>query len=154
MNFAKRFLISMLATMISCAVSAEEISRQQVSEFIAAMDRAIENRDADTLEAAIAENAQFTAHVTLGGQVQKVQMGKGQYIDSVRNVWAQSTTYSYRRANDVITFSGRSANVVSDVIEEITVGGQTVRSTSHETATIELVNGKPLLTRVVGKAEM
>ncbi|MGH7480300.1 MAG: hypothetical protein ACREJ8_12050, partial [Candidatus Methylomirabilales bacterium] len=63
--------------------------------------------------------------------------------------------YEYKKTNVKITLSGPARAVVTATVSEtVTVQGQTIRSTSTETAVIELVGGKPMITSVVANVQM
>ena len=82
-------------------------------------------------------------------------MNKSSYIESLRQGWAVATGYEYKRTNVKITLSGPAKAIVTATVSEtVTIQGQTICSTSTETAVIELVAGKPMITSVVANVQM
>jgi hypothetical protein len=119
------------------------------------VDYAISRRDASGLARFLSDTLTVIANVRASGQDQKLTMNKSNYIDSLKEGWAVATDYQYKRTNTKVTLSGPAKAVVTATISEtVTVQGQTIRSTSTETAVIELVGGKPMITSVVANVQM
>jgi len=138
-----------------CFGFAQQLDEQTVLKLVSDMDYAISKRDASTLARFLSDNLTVVANVRSSGQDQKLTMNKSSYIESVSQGWAVATDYEYKRTNTKITLSGPAKAVVTATISEtVTVQGQTIRSTSTETAVIEIVGGKPMITSVVANVQM
>jgi hypothetical protein len=81
---------------------------------------------------------------------QRAQMTRDQYAAELKNVFANLTYHEYRRENDKITIreDRRSAQTETDVIEAIIIGGQEIRTTTHQTSVLEIIEGKILVTSI------
>ena len=138
-----------------CFGFAQQLDEQTVLKLVSDMDYAISKRDASALARFLSDNLTVVANVRSSGQDQKLTMNKSSYIESVSQGWAVATDYDYKRTNTKITLSGPAKAVVTATISEtVTVQGQTIRSTSTETAVIEIVGGKPMITSVVANVQM
>ncbi len=134
---------------------AQQLDEQTVLKMVSEVDHAISQRDASGLARFLSDNLTVIANVRASGQDQKLTMNKSSYIESVSQGWAVATDYEYKRTNTKITLSGPAKAVVTATISEtVTVQGQTIRSTSTETAVIEIVGGKPMITSVVANVQM
>lgn len=141
--------------LVPCVSFAQQLDEQTVLKLVSDMDYAISKRDASTLARFLSDNLTVVAHVRASGQDQKLTMNKSSYIESVSQGWAVATDYDYKRTNTKITLSGPAKAVVTATISEtVTVQGQTIRTTSTETAVIEIVGGKPMITSVVANVQM
>jgi len=141
--------------LVPCVSFAQQLDEQTVLKLVSEMDHAISKRDASTLARFLSDNLTVVANVRASGQDQKLTMNKSSYIESVSQGWAIATDYEYKRTNTKITLSGPAKAVVTATISEtVTVQGQTIRTTSTETAVIELVGGKPMITSVVANVQM
>jgi len=141
--------------LVPCVSFAQQLDEQTVLKLVSEMDYAISKRDASALARFLSDNLTVIANVRASGQDQKLTMNKSSYIESVSQGWAVATDYEYKRTNTKITLSGPAKAVVTATISEtVTVQGQTIRSTSTETAVIEIVGGKPMITSVVANVQM
>lgn len=138
-----------------CFSFAQQLDEQTVLKMVSEMDHAISRRDAGGLARFLSADLTVIANIHASGQAQKLTMNKSTYIESLKQGWAVATGYEYKRTDIKITLSGPAKAVVTATIaESVTVQGQTVRSTSTETAVVELVGGKPMITSVVANVQM
>lgn len=81
---------------------------------------------------------------------QQSQLSRDQYAAELKTVFAHLTYHEYRRENDTITISDdkRSARTETDVVEVITMYGKQIRTTTHEIAVLEIIDGKILVTGI------
>ncbi|MCI0655506.1 MAG: nuclear transport factor 2 family protein, partial [Acidobacteria bacterium] len=136
--------------LVPCFSFAQQLDEQTVLKMVSEMDHAISQRDASGLARFLSAEITVIANIRASGQAQKLTMNKSSYIESLKQGWAVATGYEYKRTDLKITLSGPAKAVVTATISEsATVQGQTIRSTSTETAVIELVGGKPMITSVV-----
>ncbi|MGH7381001.1 MAG: nuclear transport factor 2 family protein [Candidatus Methylomirabilales bacterium] len=141
--------------LVPCVSFAQQLDEQTVLKLVSEVDHAISQRDASGLAKFLSDKLTVIANVRGSGQDQKLTMDKSSYIESVRQGWAVATDYEYKKTNVKITLSGPARAVVTATVSEaVTVQGQTIRSTSTETAVIELVGGKPMITSVVANVQM
>ena len=156
-GFVKRIkvLFWFVLFLAPCFSFAQQLDEQTVLKMVSEMDHAISQRDASGLARFLSAELTVIANVRASGQTQKLTMNKSSYIESLKQGWAVATGYEYKRTDIKITLSGPAKAVVTATIAEtVTVQGQTIRSTSTETAVIELVEGKPMITSVVANVQM
>jgi hypothetical protein len=81
---------------------------------------------------------------------QQIQMTRDQYKEELKKVFSKLTLHEYKRENDKITISDdkRSAITETDVIEVMVIGGKETRTTTHERAVLEIIDGKLLVTHL------
>ena len=138
-----------------CVSFAQQLDEQAVLRLVSEVDHVISKRDASGLAGFLSDKLTVIVSVHASGQAQKLTMNKSSYIESLRQGWAVATDYEYKRTSIKITLSGPAKAVVTATVSEtVTVQGQTIRSTSTETAVIELVGGKPMITSVVANVQM
>lgn len=72
------------------------------------------------------------------------------YIALLRDVLENTENYEKIRQQTslVIHPSGRSAQVISRVSEHLDISGQPLSLSERETLTIELIDGKPIITAI------
>jgi hypothetical protein len=134
---------------------AQQLDEQTVLRLVSEVDHVISKKDANALAGYLSDNLTVIANVHASGQAQRLTMNKSSYIESLKQGWAVGSDYEYKRTNTKITLSGPAKAVVTATIfETVTVQGQTIRSTSTETAVIELVGSTPMITSVVANIQM
>ena len=153
----KLFAVACMATSALCFVAgahAESITEAQVKATLAQVDDAIAKRDVDGMIRMLADDARVTGVSEMGQQTQKFSYTKDEYAKALYDYWGSSSAYTYKRENQRIHIQGKKATVLADVKETIQIGPQRLNSNSQEIATLELRNGKPLLTRVEAKVKV
>jgi hypothetical protein len=152
-SMAKNILMAVFLV-LSVQASAQDLNEASVKEFIAKIDKAINSKNASELGRYISENAQIILTLKANGMTQSMTLTKSEYLDLTRQALAAASDYTYRRSNEQITFSGKSAKVSGDIIETLVMGGQRQTTRSKEVCTIELINGALLITKVAGSSSM
>ena len=81
---------------------------------------------------------------------QRAQMSRDQYAEELKKVFAKLTLHEYKRENDKITINNdrRSALTETDVLELIVMDGKEIRTTTHETSVLEIIDGNILVTSI------
>jgi hypothetical protein len=81
---------------------------------------------------------------------QQIQMTRDQYKEELKKVFSKLTLHEYKRENDKITINDdkRSAITETDVIEVMVIEGKEARTTTHERAVLEIIDGKLLVTHL------
>lgn len=93
-------------------------------------------------------------NINMQGQKHVMKPGKTEYISMVQQGWSSYSNYTYSKSDVVIKMQGDKSFVTNNVSESMTVQGSKMSGESKEEVTIELVNGKPLITRKVGYTSM
>ena len=63
--------------------------------------------------------------------------------------WGNASSYTYERTNEKIAINGDQATVTADIADSAIIQGQTLSSKMRETATVESVDGRLMITQVV-----
>lgn len=145
------FAVLMLAV-FSMQVFAQGVTEDDARAILANVDRAIPLKDFEVIAAALSDDVVIEANIAMGGQSQAYTYRKAEYLQGLRDSWAQTSEYEYKRDNQSIVVSGGTATVSADVVESMVIQGQAFTSKSREVATIERVDGVPLITRIVADA--
>lgn len=150
MGIARNLFIALcLLTSSSSIAAISQLTEQSVRQLLAKVDKAIASHDVDLLGQTLSDDVEITMVMTAGGRTQRATLNKAQYLKAVRDTWAAASNYTYRRSNERITITGGTATVKSEVLESLVMENQLMRTMSQETATIAMVKGTPVATRIV-----
>ncbi len=149
------FLVFCLfAVAISCSSPSDVLTEEIVRALVDDMERAVENRDADRFSESLSDDVTIVIHVNMRGQTQVMKPSKQEYMSMLKQSWAVSENYVYRRSNLKIDIQGNKAVVTADVSESMTVQGRNISTETHEEVTVEMINAEPLVINVVGYTTM
>ncbi len=125
------------------------ITEQQVSAFLAEMDKAGRNKDVEALVAMMSEDVQLKLTMEGLGPTQNITLNRDQYRDYSNQTLSMVKDYDYRRGETVIRVEpdGQSAYVADETFETTTIGNQTFHTVSRGTAVLKLENGKLVIYR-------
>ncbi len=147
-SYIHAVLLWFVLFLVPCVSFAQQLDEQTVLKLFSEIDHAISQRDASGFARFLSDKLTVIANV-------RASVNKSSYIESLRQGWAVATGYEYKRTNVKITLSGPAKAIVTATVSEtVTIQGQTIRGTSTETAVIELVEGKPMITSVVANVQM
>jgi len=149
-NTVKVFFLVIIsfATLVSCSSSYDSLTEEIVRGVISELDAATENMDADPFSDALSDDVKIVITINMQGQSQVIRpllLEEG---------WAEASNYEYTRTNLKIDIQGDKAFITAIIRESMTVRGRTMNTRTHEKVTMELINGKPLITKVVGSIDM
>ena len=155
MSAIKSVLLAVVV-MLSGIVQAGQIDKATINSMLSEIDAAAQNKDASVVVKYISPDAKIVMYINVNGQKQVLKVTRAQYLDMLQQGWAVASNYKYQRNNTRIKIldGGSRAVVTASVVESMTIQGQTVKGTSKEKSTIELVNGKAMITKLVGETEM
>ncbi len=149
------FLVfSFFTTVISCSSSYDDLTEEIVKTALYKIDNAVENMDADGVSDALSDDVIIVLNIKTQGQNEVIRPSKQEYIAMLKDGWSMSKNYKYTRSNLKIDIQGDKAIITADTRESMTVQGQHITSKVSEKVTMELINGKPLITNVVGHISM
>jgi hypothetical protein len=137
-----------MALLCSVPVLAEQLTVGAVKAFSAKIDAAVSRRDTNAVLEQIAPFAQISGSVSAQGQTQPFRMDKSQYREALRAGWAMASSYTYKRSNEKIALEGNQAVVTADIAETMVIGGQQISSRAYERATVEVIDGKLMVTKI------
>jgi hypothetical protein len=149
-----KFAVLVYALLLCAGAFAEGLTEQSVKAFISQVDRAILRMDADGVGEALSDQASITLNIAAGGQKAVYKYSKHEYLEILKEGWSKYTNYKYRRTTRKLTITGNRALIIADVHESMTVQGRNISGTASEEVTVELINGSPRITEIVGYAGM
>lgn len=147
-------ILVILCSFLPISVTAADLTEAQVNHVIENVDNAINALDADRLANAFSSNVKISMTLHIQGQKQVLQFSKPEYIEMLKQGWQHHTNYQYKRSNLKIQIQGNKAAVSADITESMDINGQKLSGKSKEEVSIELIDGKPLITHVVGVVNM
>ncbi len=151
-------LITVLMVIFSFAVhsmvNAGELTESSVKALIEKVDSAILTEDTSIISDAMSDNILIIMNFNMQGENHVMKQAKKEYLSTLQQGWDMCKNYKYKQSNMVIKIEGNRAIVTADSSESMTVQGKEVSGESKEETTIELVNGKPLITKIVGYTTM
>jgi hypothetical protein len=141
-------LLILSTWVISCTKSVSEISEEDVRKISNEIQTSAINKDIEGTMKFFAPNIiiNVTADTPFGPQ--RMRLSPEEYEAETKRGWAVASEYEYRRENEKIMISEdrRSATAEMDVVESMVIEGRKFRSKTHETVTLEIVDGKILVT--------
>mgnify|MGYP001070890524 CR=1 FL=1 len=143
------FKLILLALFSLSSLSAQELTKSSVKTMIAAMDQAASKRDVVTIARFMHPNTIVKMHVTISGKVQEMQVSKQQYIQLMTQGLQAANSYEHETSNVKIRIKQGKAYVSMAVKETVGINGQTQVGNSQEDMTIELIQGKLMVTEIV-----
>lgn len=142
MRIVIRGLLLLMLAGTGALAHAGEITEARVKKMLAEVDRAIPARDVAAIDRLVSGDVTITMSVNVGGRLQRVTLGKSQYMQILKNMWAAASAYQYRRTNQRISIQGNQAIVTALVRETVTINGETVDSQVRETSVVEEIDGR------------
>ena len=142
--------IFVIAAVLLCSspTIAEELVASDIKAFGAKMDAAAQRCEVDTVLSRIAELAVISGTDVAQGNTRMFHMNKEQYRDLLTVSCASGRQWSSVRTNEKISIEGDQAIVTADVTETTTLDGRQASSQLRERATVELIDGKLMLTQL------
>lgn len=125
------------------------ITEQQVTTLMEEMDRAANNNDVEAIMALMSEDVRLSVTVEGFGQTQNFTFDREQYKKHIEQTLGMTNVYDYKRGYTVIKVEpdGQSAFVTAEITETAKIGDQTIGTISTENSTLELEDGKLVITR-------
>ncbi len=126
------------------------LTRTRIERLYANIDRAANERDPEGIVTHMTEDVVIHVSLRLPHAVQDVTMTRAQYERKIKEGFAAAQDYSFLRkvTNITIAQDGERAQVQSRTLERMTVSGRVAELVGEETATVELRDGRPVITRV------
>ena len=152
-NMAKGFFV-IFCLAIATSSHGGDLTENAVMQVIARIDKAVNEQNTAALAKDLSDDVFIKMNISIKGRKQAMTASKRHYLSMLDQSWAQYSNYSYSRSNVEIDITGNKAIVSAVVKESMTFKGKNISGTSKEEVTIELVNGKPLVTRVFGHTNL
>ncbi|MDX1408590.1 MAG: hypothetical protein R3330_10670 [Saprospiraceae bacterium] len=149
----RKWVLSMTLMMASLGF-AGGLQEKDVLQLMAKVDEAINARDAGGGVAQMGDDVEIIMHMTVQGQKTVMRPSRDEYQAMIAMSWQQYSEYDYQRDNVMISLEDDKAEVSATITETIGYQGQSMTGHSKEVATVEMVEGAPKITRVVGHTSM
>lgn len=141
-----RLSIVAATLLVPSPLLAEQLVVSDLQVFAAEMDTAAQRCEIDAVLSRIAELAVISGASV--AQEEMFRMSKAQYSELLTFSCASGRQWSSVRSNEKIVIEGDQAIVTANVAETITLDGRQATSHVRERATIELIDGKLMLTQL------
>ena len=145
----------MLAASLVCTFTllqgcSSKISEQEVQSVIQAVDKAANDRSVEGILTHMSDDVVVRLILTDGSKNKLYSLNRAQYAMFLEEGFKVAKEYEYGRKGTKISIApdGKSAEVSSQTIETMTFPDGSQRSEAEETATLELRNGKVVITSV------
>lgn len=141
--------LSLLLTLTTPSIADSKLTKKSVSALLNQMTNAVNAKNAPGLVSHFADNAKIILHIN----GRPMETNPKQYQGLLQQTWAAASSYEYKITNLKINLAkdGKSAQVTDTTHEKAVINGQKVSSQAEETITVELVGGKPKVTRLEGR---
>ena len=150
-----RSLVLISAT-LSISAYAADIDRATVDKLLAASDQAVLKKDIDALGRLMSPDVKITLTANMEGRRDTSTISKAQYLDATREQMRAATDYKYERKSLGIEIVSQGKKGISKdrTTESMRLNGQSFRGVTVTTASIELVDGVPMVTSIVGDSKI
>jgi hypothetical protein len=153
-NILRSFIV--VAAMLSSPAFAANIDKGMVDKLLAASDQAVLKKDIDALGRLMSPDVKITLTVNVEGQRDTITMSKAQYLQATQEQMRAVTDYKYERRSlgIEIVSQGKKGITKDRTTESMRLNGQSFRGVTVTTASIELVEGVPMVTSIVGDSKI
>lgn len=131
-----------------------KLTKADVEKLIETMDQAVNDLDANAVASMLSENVEIVMDISSQGNTQTMTMNKQEYLTTLKQGWSAFEAYSYERTKLNIDMKNNKALLSFNVEEKMKVQGQNIEGTSKGEATVEMVGGKPLFTKMLANVSM
>src|SRR5688572_30383079 len=132
----------------SSPLLAEELAVGDIKAFDAKITAASERCDVATVVDRISPLATITGTAFAQGDMRAYRMNKTQYGDLLTRLCAAGRTWRSVISNEKISIEGDQAIMTADVVETVVMNGRQTTSKSRQRLTVELIDGKLMLTQL------
>jgi hypothetical protein len=142
-------VVAAILTVLLWARSSE-LSKASVQAILDSVDKALLEKDAAAVVANYASNAVITATIVERGTSSTTHYESSKdYGNVLKDSFGAFSDYTITRTNVAINISlgGKTAEATSTIIETFTLGGNAEKSITHESTTLEVINGKVVITK-------
>lgn len=147
-------LTGMLSALLLCCSShvlaADQITKEQIRQVMAAADQAAKDRDVQGIGACLSERFFKYIDIPSGERPATARIDKAQYLGLIERGWRDVEDYSYERKDVVVhtTSDGSSGESFSTVVETFSVHGKPMKSKVREYANYVLEDGRAVILNV------
>ncbi len=149
-------LLMALLLVATAAHAQDTLTEKKITAMTDAIEAAARRQDAGAIIRHFAPGAtiQIVMPPNAGGQT--LTLSVKQYEQMLREGWAGYSQSTYRVEDAVIEISsdGQTARLTNTTIEAIQMQGRTLSTRTREDLSVALVNGRPVITKSVGRVMM
>ncbi|MDQ7072580.1 MAG: nuclear transport factor 2 family protein [Gammaproteobacteria bacterium] len=147
MKINKLIVLAFAVCIFAINSYADSDKDAQIHAMLLEMDKAIENKDAETIAKYLDDNIHIVMKVTMGGNDQVFQFSKDDYLKTMEDGWAVTEEYTYTRDKVNIEYigGGNKAVITASVYELSVVAGRPMAALSHEKILVEFRDSKPVI---------
>lgn len=134
--------------------SSAKLTKTDVEKLIETLDQAVNDLDVSAVGSILSDNVEVVMDISSQGNTQTMKINKQQYLAMLEKGWSAFDDYSYKRTNLKIDIQDTKALLTFNVEEKMTVQGQKIEGTSKGEATVKMIGGKPLFTKMLANVSM
>lgn len=131
-----------------------KLTKADVEKLIDTMDQAVNDLDVSAVASTLSDNVKVVMDISVQGNTQTMTMNKQEYLTMLEQGWSAFEAYSYERTELNIDMQNTKALLSFSVEEKMRVQGQNIEGTSKGEATVKMVGGKPLFTKMLANVSM
>lgn len=135
-------------------VLAAGITEAEVRNLISKVDAAVNALNAQGIGDVMRDDVEIIMNIDIQGHRQVMKPSKAEYLEMLKQSWAHAEHYQYSRVDLKFDIQDNMAFGTVTVNESMTVQGQTFSWSTKEEVVIELIQGKPLMTKIVAHTKM
>ena len=143
-----RALVCASALTCSSTLVAEDLVVSDLKAFDAKLTAAAERCDVATVLDRISPIATISGTLFATGDMRAYRMSKAQYGELLTRLCAAGLVGHAVTSNEKISIEGDQAVMTADVVDTVVINGQQRSSKSHSRQTVELIDGKLMLTQI------
>ena len=142
-------LLASMLTITSCS-SQPKVTEKNISEILSGIDKAVASKNVNGIVANISNTAKIEVEDVASGK--SMSFTKETYQKYTEEAFRVTSDYKSSRTNPQITIApnGESATATDVVDESITINGKPMSTSTAESATFGLENGKVVITAIKG----
>ena len=142
-------LLASMLTITSCS-SQPKVTEKNISEILSGIDKAVASKNVNGIVANISNTAKIEVEDVASGK--SMSFTKETYQKYTEDGFRILNNYKSSRTNPQITIAsnGESATATDVVDESVTINGKPMATSTAESATFGLENGKVVITAIKG----
>jgi hypothetical protein len=143
-----RTLVLASALTGSSPLFAEDLVVSDLKAFDAKITAASERCEVETVLGRISPIATISGTLFATGDMRAYRMNKTQYGELLTRLCAAGRTWHSVASNEKISIEGDQAVMTADVVETTVMNGRETTSKSRQRVTVELIDGKLMMTQI------
>lgn len=142
-------VIAIMPSLLSANIFTEQLTEESVKVLLSKADLAVSNLEADAVANVLSDNVILIMNIKINNKMQVMAPTKQEFIVMLKLGWLSVSNIKHSKTNEVIRSNGNKVIVTADVNETMIVNGEENYVDAKVQATIEIVNGSTLITKLV-----